>query len=68
MRCRKWERGRKSEKKCEKKKKKKEGGVCPTWIGVVVEEEEEDGEGDGAGKDASEALDIPETTLTLALN
>ena len=58
MRCGWWKRGRKKGKK----------GVCPTWIGVVVEEEEEDGEGDGAGKDASEALDIPETILILALD
>ena len=32
-----------------------------TWIGVVIEEEEKDGERDRAGKDASEALNIPES-------
>ena len=32
-----------------------------TWIGVVIEEEEEDGESDRAGKDPSEALNIPES-------
>ena len=34
-----------------------------TWIGVVIEEEEKDGERDRAGKDASEALNIPESRV-----
>ena len=55
LRSRRWGEERKNE------KKRKTGRVCPTWIDVVVEEEEDDGEGDGAGKDASEALDIPQT-------
>ena len=51
--------------KCQEYKKvEKLQELFLTWIGVVIEEEEKDGERDRAGKDASEALNIPESRVT----